>query len=217
MNCVRPGSLSTSIRPPWRAITPCEMWSPSPVPRPGSFVVKNGSKSRSRMSGGMPEPESPIVTRTPIPSGVGSGSAATISEPRAVHRVHRVVDEVRPDLVQLGAECLDRRQVVGDLGPHVDVPQAVAQDHERLLEADADVDLSDRRLVEVGVALHGADDVADSGQRDLQLAEQLADRCIRGQPRDDVGRLLTEGRRPSSRPPPGRSRPPRSPRWFRAR
>ena len=66
------------------------------------------------------------------------------------------------------------------------------KDHERLLQADADVDPPDRRLVEIGVALHRPDDVADPGQRQLQLPEQLTDRCVRRQPRDDVGGLLAE-------------------------
>ena len=34
------------------------MLRPRPVPLPTSLVVKNGSKARRRMSGGMPEPVS---------------------------------------------------------------------------------------------------------------------------------------------------------------
>ena len=45
---------------------------PSPVPRPVSFVVKNGSKTRSRVAASMPTPVSVTATRTcgptPAPS-----------------------------------------------------------------------------------------------------------------------------------------------------
>ena len=34
------------------------MASPSPVPLPGSLVVKNGSKTRAAVSGAMPQPVS---------------------------------------------------------------------------------------------------------------------------------------------------------------
>ena len=47
---------------------PDTMHSPSPVPLPMSLVVKNGSKIRSRISGGMPTPLSPIVTTTQSPA-----------------------------------------------------------------------------------------------------------------------------------------------------
>ena len=132
------------------------------------------------------------MTRTPAPSAVASASARDRQRAATVHRVDGVVDEVRPHLVQLGAVGLDRWQVVGDLGVHLDVAETVTQDDERLLQTDANVDPPDRRLVEVGVALDRPDDIADPGEGDLQLPEQLADRCIRGQPRDDVHGLLAQ-------------------------
>ena len=42
----------------------------SPNPVPSGFVVKNGSKSRSMMCGGMPLPESEICSVTSSPSGI---------------------------------------------------------------------------------------------------------------------------------------------------
>src|SRR5207248_2230381 len=58
---------STSSRPPCAVTIPWLMASPSPVPWPTSFVVKNGSKMRSRTSAGMPDPSSRNVT-TACPS-----------------------------------------------------------------------------------------------------------------------------------------------------
>ena len=40
------------------------MLNPSPVPRPTSLVVKNGSNTRSTTSGAMPVPESVTLTST---------------------------------------------------------------------------------------------------------------------------------------------------------
>src|SRR6266478_5202255 len=52
----RPGSLSTSIQPPWSVTMPCATESPRPVPSPTSLVVKNGSKMCGRASALMPRP-----------------------------------------------------------------------------------------------------------------------------------------------------------------
>ena len=43
-----PGRLSTTISPPSARTMPWQIESPSPVPTPWGFVVKNGSKIRSR-------------------------------------------------------------------------------------------------------------------------------------------------------------------------
>jgi hypothetical protein len=52
---------------------PCESESPSPVPSPTGFVVKNGSKIRLRTLSGMPGPASLNQSRTPSgPRGCGS-------------------------------------------------------------------------------------------------------------------------------------------------
>jgi len=56
---------STVISPPWRPTTMRrEMSSPSPVPWPTSLVVKNGSNTCGRTSGGMPGPVSATSTTT---------------------------------------------------------------------------------------------------------------------------------------------------------
>src|SRR5690606_16495869 len=51
-----PGSVDTSTFPPISATVPATIASPRPVPSPGSFVVKKGSKMAPRCSSGMPGP-----------------------------------------------------------------------------------------------------------------------------------------------------------------
>ena len=52
------GSDSKSNSPPMRRNKFCVRNKPSPMPCPGSLVVKNGSPARARISGGMPLPRS---------------------------------------------------------------------------------------------------------------------------------------------------------------
>ncbi len=59
----RPGSLSTSMKPPLCLTMPYTVASPSPVPFPTSLVVKNGSKIWARVAASMPCPLS-VTDRT---------------------------------------------------------------------------------------------------------------------------------------------------------
>ena len=70
-----PTSLETLICPPDCLVKPNTIDSPRPVPRPASFVVKNGSKIWPIVSGGMPVPVSliSIITKSP---GVTSACVA---------------------------------------------------------------------------------------------------------------------------------------------
>ena len=54
----------TSTVPPLCLTIPNTVERPSPVPLPISFVVKNGSKIFSMISGGMPSPVSSTSMRT---------------------------------------------------------------------------------------------------------------------------------------------------------
>src|SRR5262249_48947385 len=63
-----PGALSASMRPPCAVTTPWLMARPRPVPCPTSLVVKKGSKTRRRTSGGMPAPSSRTETMAESPS-----------------------------------------------------------------------------------------------------------------------------------------------------
>jgi hypothetical protein len=60
----RPGALSTSMPPPLCATMPYTVESPSPVPLPRPFVVKNGSKTRARVAASMPDPVSVTASST---------------------------------------------------------------------------------------------------------------------------------------------------------
>jgi hypothetical protein len=53
-----PGSLYTHTLPPLCLTIPCTVARPRPVPEPIGFVVKNGSKTRSRVMASMPTPVS---------------------------------------------------------------------------------------------------------------------------------------------------------------
>ena len=89
---------------------------------------------------------------------------------------------------------LDLRQVVRELLHHRDpvLIEPVAQDDQRLLEADAHVDPLARRLVQVRVALHGRHDLADPLDRHAELVEQLIHGCLRRQPPGDLRRLVAQ-------------------------
>ena len=89
---------------------------PRPVPGPTGLVVKNGSKMRSRICSGMPVPLS--MTRTT--TRCGSRFASTSTRPASGDGVQRVVDQVRPDLVQLAGETAHARQAGFHLDHHGD-------------------------------------------------------------------------------------------------
>ena len=59
-----PGVLSTQMLPPLCFTMPYAVLSPSPVPLPVSFVVKNGSKMRACVSSSIPTPVSLTVSST---------------------------------------------------------------------------------------------------------------------------------------------------------
>ena len=65
---------------------------------------------------------------------------------------------------------------------------------EGLLEPGSHVDALDRPLVEVDVALHGTDDLADPSDRQAHLVQQLVGRRAGRQPGEHVGRQLAQGR-----------------------
>jgi len=56
------------MRPPCSFTIPWQMDSPSPVPSPSPFVVKNGSKMRPAISSGIPGPLSVTLTATWSPA-----------------------------------------------------------------------------------------------------------------------------------------------------
>ena len=110
-NSVRPGAVSTSISASLWMTRRRTMSRPRPVPFPTGLVVKNGSKRRSRISAGMPGPLSMTRTTTRCRSRL----AVTSTRPDVRHGIERVVDEVRPDLVELADKAADARQVGFDV------------------------------------------------------------------------------------------------------
>ena len=71
-----PGWVFTWMKPPWLLTMPWTVERPRPVPWPMILVVKNGSKIRSTISGGMPLPVSLTSSRMCGP-GLASGSMLT--------------------------------------------------------------------------------------------------------------------------------------------
>ncbi len=131
---VSPGSDCRRSSPWWRTTMRCAMSSPRPVPCPTGLVVKKASKIRDLQSRrGSPARCRPISTQHPL----ALPARAQRDPPAAAERVDRVVDQVRPHLVQLGARCLDARQIGVEVADDLDLllPQLVAQQRERALEA----------------------------------------------------------------------------------
>ena len=128
------------ISPWWRSATiRREMSSPRPVPLPTSLVVKNGSNARACTSAASPRRCRPNSTTTHVAVGPRSTSR---SVPLTVHGVDRVVDEVRPHLVELAGVRLDlgerRRRSRGRSS--TPSPSLWPEHHEGALDALGDVD-----------------------------------------------------------------------------
>ena len=154
------------------------------MPLPTSLVVKNGSKARAATSAGMPAPVSPISTTTWRSSAWRADGQGAV----AVHRVDGVVDQVGPHLVELAGVRRDRRHGVVVVAHDGDaVAQLVAEHDQGALEPVGDVDVLDGGAVELGVGLHGRDELGDPAGRLLHLGDQgrRSSRCsppTRGRP-----------------------------------
>ena len=134
---VSPGCDSSRSSPWWRTTIRWAMSSPRPVPWPTGLVVKNGVEHARPLLGRDPGPVVPDLDAHAVPLPPG----AQREPPAVVHGVDGVVDEVRPDLVQLRAGGLDRRQVGVEVADDLDVllAQLVPEQRERALEAGLDV------------------------------------------------------------------------------
>ena len=115
---VSPGCDSRRSSPWSRTTMRCAMSSPRPVPWPTGFVVKKASKTRGCRSAGMPRP---VVADLHADALALAGAVRSVMRPAGrPTRVDRVVDQVRPDLVQLGPRRLDGRQVGVEVADDLD-------------------------------------------------------------------------------------------------
>ena len=155
------------------------------MPLPTGLVVKNGSKMRSRISAGMPGPLSTTRTTTRCRSRLrGHLDAAGLG-----HRIERVVDQVRPDLVELADEAADARQA----GLHVarrrsiDFVRAFDLSTATVLpRLDVEVHrLGHRRLVHVRESLDRRDQAGDAHRGFLNLRGDPAHRASGRRPAED--------------------------------
>ena len=181
---------------------------PRPVPFPTGLVVKNGSNRRSRISAGMPGPLSTTRTTTRCrsqrrghldPTGVRNG-------------IERVVDQVRPDLVELADEAADAREVGFDVDGDGDRfrPRLRLEHGDGVAQARRQVHgLGHRGLVHVRESLDGRDQAGDPRRGLLNLRGDPANRASGGRPPED------RAERRSARPPRQSGRARRASRRFR--
>ena len=109
------------------------MDSPRPVPLPASFVVKNGSKTRSSTAAGMPLPVSSTIRlgRTVLAADA-SGSTDVPPARHGVARVHRQVHQHLFELRMIGQhEQLTGLPVDGQLNVLANQP---ADQHAHLVD-----------------------------------------------------------------------------------
>ena len=143
---------------------------PRPVPSPTRLVVKNGSKIRL-LDLGRDAGAGVADLDQHLPVGVRRGPHG--QRAGAAHRVHRVVDQVRPDLVQLGGEGRDPGQAAVVVLDHGDaVADLARQHHQRAVQQLVHVDHLVRGPVQLGVLLGRADQGGDPVGRVLDLVDQ---------------------------------------------
>ena len=205
----RPGTEVT-VRSPWCLPTTIrhEMSSPSPVPEPTGLVVKNGSKIRSTTPSGMPGP----VSATSTSSQSSTRRVVRVSVPCAVHRLRRVVDEVGPHLVELGAEHVDGRQGAVVVLDHGDpVAQLPFEHGDGAVQELVDVDGLVRCAADLRVLLGGADERGDPAGGVLDLVHQrLGLERVREPPDGALQHLRAHARRDHVEPARCRARRRRS-------
>ena len=189
---------------------------PRPVPLPTSFVVKNGSNTRSRMSGGIPGPSSAMSISAQSPSALVVIVMRPLS-PRASIALARRLVQTWLSSAPWTVSCGSVRIVITlhlDLG----VLELVSQDGERGVQSLAHVDLDHLAAVHVGVGLDRLDELAHPVGRLAQLGRQLtrssATRRSSAASPPSPGRRL---RRPGPRTPGRCRRPPAARRSAMAR
>ena len=101
---------------------------------------------------------------------------------RGQQRVDRVVDQVRPHLVQLTGRGLDLGHVDSIVAQHRDPAELVAEHHQRAVEAVGEIHPLHRGPVELGVGPHRVHQVGDPPRRLLDLREECRGRKGAGDP-----------------------------------
>ena len=105
------------------------------MPCPTGFVVKNGSKIRSRISAAMPGPGVLDVEAQAAAHGVGSGAKGQPPRRRRLAQlVARVGDEVDDDLVELVRVGPQHRHPLLQIQAHLDAvdPEVIGQELGRI-------------------------------------------------------------------------------------
>jgi hypothetical protein len=157
-----PTRLSTEISPPSDVTIAWAMESPRPDPCPTSLVVKNGSKIRLRVSGGMPGPVSRIsATARPAASSMRLDDDLLGVDLPLSHRLRGVDEQVDEHLAELTLRRLDERGRAV-LAAHAGVvPDDVLRDPDRALENLAQLEDRRLRLVDAAELLQIMDESVD--------------------------------------------------------
>ena len=157
---------------------------PRPVPLPTGLVVKNGSNRRSRISAGMPGPLSTTRTTTRCRSQL----AVTSTRPRLGNGIERVVDQIRPDLIELADEAAHARQVGFDVDGDGDRfrPRLGLEHGDGVAQARRQVHrLGHRGLIHVRESLDRRDQAGDPHRGLLNLRGDPANRASGRRPAED--------------------------------
>ena len=166
------------MKPPLCFTMPYTVARPSPVPRPCSFVVKNGSKTRSFVSVSMPTPVSLTASITYRPGSDTVWSLIVRFVERGVrrfdretaagrHRIPGVRGEVDDDLLQLRPIRADRFEIRRQRRDEIDV-------------------LADHAAQQDGRVPNERVDVEDGGNEHLLAAERQQ---LSGEGRAPFGRF----------------------------
>ena len=183
-----PSTCFSRRSPRWRTTILRAMSRPRPVPSPGSFVVKNASKTRSAISGGTPSPSSSTSTLRKSPERDVRIVTRPFSPAATTALSMRFVQTWFSSgafASMCGSEWSYSRTISTPRSAHL-----VREDRQRALEAFVDVHLLALRLVEIGVLPDRLDELRDARRSSPRARGRCAQR--RG------------GMQPSRRPSPAR-------------
>ena len=111
-----------------------------------------------------------------------------------LHRIDRVVDQVGPHLIELATVRIDTGEVLVVIALHADtLLPFVTQDRQGVVETFMHVDLLDRSLVQIAIALDRLDDLGDRTRGRLRVGQQ-GTRFERGR-QERRGRYAIVGRK----------------------
>src|SRR6476659_1312573 len=89
-------------------------------------------------------------------------AGADIDSACSAHGVDRVVDKVRPNLIQFAAIGANSWKRAIESPGHLDILQLMSEDYQRILDAFMDVDFLPRRLIHERIGLYRLHELRDA-------------------------------------------------------